>query len=108
MLGKALPRGMLRRRKRGAGKHANRRAKKRRLVIQTWSLVFAVIVLLVIVGMVWLWLVPGSRNAVAVTARTDDTGPGRRVVSRFPSPSKEAALDLVKRALQIRDPGKVP
>jgi len=107
VFGKVLPKGMRRKRRRDLGKHSNRRMKKQRLVIVTWSLVFAGIVLLAIIGIVWLWLDPESRDDSAANAKTTDTANGSQVVSRFPSPSKDAALNLVKRALVVRDPIKV-
>ena len=108
VFGKVLPKGMLRKRKRGTGKRANRRAKKERLVIMTWSLVFAGIVLVVIVGMVWLWLDPGSHDETAAKTHADNPGNGTRAASRSPSPSRDDAVNLVKRALLVRDPVKVP
>ena len=104
--GKELPQGVVRKKRRGSGKRVKSDRKKRKLVIMTWSLVFAGCVLLIVVGMVWLDL--RSNDDIAATAKTDDAGNGMLVASRFPSPSKDAARDLVQRALRIRDLAQVP
>ncbi len=73
-----------------------------------WSGVFALLGMAVISGALWLW---GSdeMDQSAATAEQQAAAPVvvERVVSRFESPSREAALELVKQALQIRDPDKV-
>ena len=90
------------------GKQAKRQDAKQRLVIRVWSTVFAVGVLLVVVAFVWLWLDPGARKRDMAMLKASQSAPGASRDSRFPSPSKEAAVDLVKRALLVRDPVKVP
>lgn len=102
--GTGLPKGVLRRKKRGEGRRGNRDRNRRRKVLMTWSVVFAVAVLGVLVLALWLWLrsdIKGTREHAATH------GGGKRVVSRFESPSEEVALDLVKHALMIREPAKV-
>ena len=77
----------------------------RRRVILMWSLTFTLVTLLVIGGFVMFWL-RSHRSA-------DKGGAGSRVggevrkVSQFVSPSEGEALERVKEALAIRDPGVV-
>jgi hypothetical protein len=77
-------------------------------VLMTWSAVFAVAVMGVLVLALWLWL-RSNMSRAEVSTRENVAAPGvdQRVVSRFESPSPELALDLVKHALLIRDPGQV-
>jgi hypothetical protein len=73
-----------------------------------WSAAIALVALLAIGGALWLWglnrmggsaAIAGGQAAVPVVEK--------RVVSRFASPTEEAAVNLVKQAILIRDPGKV-
>lgn len=100
----------MRKRRRGAGKQAKRKEEKQRLVIRVWSMVFVAAVLLLVVASVWLWLWLDRSGGVEDVAmlKTGHAAHGAPKTPRFPSPSKEAALDLVKRALRVRDPVKVP
>ena len=102
--GKEFPKGMLRRKKRNAGKRATRRGKRQRLVIATWSLVYALVVLLLVVAMVWLSVEPNPQDDAAGNA---NSGKDAAKAPRFPAPSKDAALSLVRHAMLIRDPVKV-
>lgn len=77
-------------------------------VHMTWSAVFVVAVLGVLVLALWLWLRANmGRAGVATREKVAAPGVEKRVVSRFESPSEEVALGLVKHALLIRDPGQV-
>ena len=128
VFGKERPKGMLRKRRRGASKHGNGDTKKQKLVIMTWSLVFAAVVVGIVIVLMALRLHSSSREKIAgmptsespgndlqEDSRLGGTGSGKgeiseddkRVVSRFPSPSKDVALSLVKRAMLIRDPAQV-
>jgi len=83
--------------------------KRRRLVIVTWSSVFALIALLIVGGTVALWL-RREKPQNLIIGKEDATSKAnaKRVASRFPSPTKEVAVDFVKRAMQVRDPARVP
>jgi len=74
-----------------------------------WSLVFALAGLVVIAGALWMWGT-GQQERTAEEAVQHGVAPvvEARVVSRFESPTREAALALVRQALQIRDPGQIP
>jgi hypothetical protein len=73
-----------------------------------WSVVFTLLVLVVIGGALWLWGTDEMERAAEVAEKEAETPVvEERVASRFESPTREAALDLVKRALQVREPGKV-
>jgi len=115
VFGKELPKGMLRRRRRGTSRRGNLDTKKQKLVIKTWSVVFAVVVMVVVVVMLCLRLAPESSGEAAPSGEVDtgkpkpeDPGHGVRVASQFPSPSQDASLSLVKQALMVHDPVKVP
>lgn len=78
-------------------------------VLMAWSGVWAVVVLGVVGGAAWFWLRHARMRAAAVAENLPElpTAGKTRVVSRFESPSQDEALDLVKRALAIREPGGV-
>lgn len=98
-----------RRNKDGARSRRHRGRRWRRRVVMVWSLVFSLVGLLAIGGALWLW---GAGQKAREAAETAQQGPPpvvvKRVVSRFESPTREAALALVKQALQVRDPGQIP
>ena len=73
-----------------------------------WSLVFALLGFAAIGTALLLW-VRAQMHRAAVTNTRQQPAPSveQRVTSRFASPSRETALSHVKRALQIREPGKV-
>ena len=73
-----------------------------------WSVIFTLVAFVVIGSVVWLWGRTQMRSAAA-TAAQQRSAPvvQKRVASRFESPSQDAAVNLVKRALQIREPGRV-
>ena len=70
-----------------------------------WSSVISVATLIVIGLAVSSWLLPQlSRKGAAVAGNAEWADSSVRVASRFPSPSRQEALHLVKRALSNRDP----
>lgn len=71
-----------------------------------WSAVAAVVVLGVVGTALWFWLRP-AMNRDGVKARGEAALAEARVVSRFESPSEGEALGWVKRAIAVREPGKV-
>lgn len=107
--GTGLPKGKRRRKKRSHGGRGDRVRNSRRRVIVTWSAVFAVFTMGVLGVTLWLWMRPQIDPAAAENEKKRAPAPEaiKLVASRFPSPSRDAALDLVKRALVLRDPGKV-
>ena len=92
----------LRSRRRGSGN----KARSRMLLI--WSAALSVVTLAVIGLAVSFWLLPYLFHGP-----TGDGGPlvnrdaQVRVASKFPSPSREQALELVKRAITNRDPDQL-
>jgi hypothetical protein len=77
-------------------------------MVVAWSLLFAGLALSVLGVVLWLWL--GASIDRSKEAELRDGVPSSsqvRIDSRFNSPSQEAALDLVQRALRVREPGKV-
>jgi hypothetical protein len=105
---KEMSRGTWRRRKRGEGGGRPRETKGQSKMLVVWSVVFAVVVFAVIGGAMWVKLLPMmKRDGAAVKKNGEPVGKEARVVSRFESPSQEAALELVKQALAVRDADKV-
>jgi hypothetical protein len=101
--GTGLPKAR-RRKKRRENVHGERTRSNRRKVIVTWSVVIMVAALGAIGGAVYFWLVPKMQHSAAALT---DSKTIERVVSRFESPSEEAAVALVKGALTIADPAMV-
>ena len=107
--GTGLSKRKRRRKKPGSeGRSPRRRKRWRSKVVMLWSGVFALLGMAAIVGALWLWGVDQVERSDA-TAEEQAAVPvvEERVVSRFESPTREAAMALVKRALQIRDPAQV-
>jgi len=112
MRGEGLPEGTWRNRRRDEG---GRRYRDREgmsegesKMLVRWSVALVLGVFVVIGIAVWLWMRPlMHRNDVTGKDKTEAPALERRVVSRFASPSREVAMDLVKRALLIRDPAMV-
>jgi hypothetical protein len=94
------PGGELRVRRQGSrGNAAHRKA------LLIWSSVLSVVTLTVIGLAVSFWLLPYLSKGPAPDAGTLFNYDARvRVASKFPSPSREKALEMVKRALANRDP----
>jgi hypothetical protein len=70
-----------------------------------WSTVLSVVTLSVIGLAVSFWLLPYLRRGPAKDAGTLFNYDAHvRVASKFPSPSREKALEMVKRAIANRDP----
>lgn len=81
-------------------------AHKRAVLI--WSAVLSSATLVVLGLAVFFWVMPYLRVAPAVSAGIGALPDAQvRVASKFPSPSREQALDLVRRALANVDPEKV-
>lgn len=82
---------------------AHSRERTRLLLI--WSCVLGLVAVVVIGMAISFWLRPRLQ---APTAEILENAPRRddqvRVASKFPSPSREAALEVVRRALEVRDP----
>lgn len=95
-----------RRRRRSEGPRGQRQSTRKRRVVLVWSSVFAALTLGLVVVSVWTWVNKSKgRGAADPTIKA----PGaERVASRFESPAEEEALDLVRKALAIRDEKEVP
>ena len=91
-----------RRRRGGRGNSARSRA------LLIWSAVLSVLTLIVIGLAVSFWLLPYLfRDPVGDAGLLVNRDAQVRVVSKFPSPSREQALEMVKRAITNRDPEKL-
>jgi len=103
MPGTGIPKGTRRRRKRSErGRHGERN------VILNWSILFSLLAALALVAAVYFWLQPQidaelSTNGSSAPDRDEQV----RVRSKFKSPPESEALGMVRRALEIREPGNV-
>lgn len=105
--GTGLPKGERRKKRRGE-RGGDRLRNNRYKVMLTWWVVLVVFAIGILIGAVWFWLLPNMRRSAAAGGGAAAKAPAEeRVVSRFASPSEEAALNLVKRAVKVRDPGMV-
>ncbi len=74
-----------------------------------WSSAFVLLAFGVIGVAVGLWIKSSKATSANAEVGTSAIYPmEKRTISRFESPSEEAALDCVKRALLVRDPAMVP
>lgn len=108
MPGVGASKGGRRRRRHGEGGRGNRERDKRRMVLFTWSLVVFSLTLVAMGVAVWLWAKQNRKppeeadEVAAAMPRVEE-----RVASRFASPSRDAALEFVRRALAIREAAQV-
>lgn len=97
--------GQRRSRRRGAG----RAGLEHRRWMSTWSLLFAAVALVTVAASLFFW--QRSREQIKAPSQAaaglDAPAAKVRVESKFPSPSEEQALALVKQALLNRDPARV-
>lgn len=106
--GTGLPRGSRKKRRHGEGKHGDLRQAQQKATIWVWSLVLALLAFGVIGFAVAMWIKSSKETSAGVERGTNATYPmTKRVTSRFESPSEEAALEWVKRALLVRDPAMI-
>lgn len=86
----------------------DRRKQQRRVIVIGWSIALGCLTF-AIVGFAFVsWIRPILGRAKDTTERDRVVKEGRvRKVSKFPSPSKEEALALVRQALAVREPAAV-
>lgn len=72
-----------------------------------WSVMLATVTLAVLGVCFSLWVRTRISSEVVATV-SDETPASERVASKFPSPSQEEALELVKRALANRNQSQIP
>lgn len=83
--------------------HKHRNAAERRRMVILWSVLMTVVTTAVIGGFMWFWL----RSHAGRKSDGDTGGREVRIAAKFATPGEDEALDLVKRALATRDPGRV-
>ncbi len=105
MPGVGASKGVRRRKRKGESSRGNRLRNNRRKVMITWSVVFMLLIVVMVGWAVWLKVKPAPVDS------TDEAQSApvvqERVASRFPSPTEEEALSMVRRALTIREPANV-
>ena len=98
-----LPRGERRSRRRGRSHTVDKRSAR------LWLILLGGGTLVVITTAVFLWLMPRfDPEAMEIRSLVAEDAKKVRVPSRFPSPSREESLKLVRRALATRDPAAAP
>ena len=110
MKGTGLPRKRRDKRRKSAegGKTGKARVFRRRALLTT-TFVFAGLAVVLIGGFFWMWLKPKMESGKSeVQQKQAQAAPLVRVASKFPSPSEEDALGMVKLALAIREPERIP
>jgi hypothetical protein len=105
--GTGLPKGVRKRKRRHENSRGNRTRNHRKKVLMVWSWVLGLAATGAMGVIIWFWLWPQIQNRLAAPQDVAASQPSERVVSRFPSPSEEAALALVKKAISIRDATQV-
>jgi hypothetical protein len=106
MPGVGQAKGELRKRRRGESPASERARNNRRKVMLMWSTIFVFLTVAVMGTAIWLWLRPKISPAPVVAHETVRKIE-ERVVSKFESPTEDAALARVKGALSNRDVSKV-
>ncbi len=103
MPGTGMPKGVRRRRKR-----SERARQGDSKLIFNWSLLLGVLAAVSLMGALFFWLLPQIRagRAHGIKSETEHESVVSSI-SKFSSPSETEALNLVKRALAIRDPAQV-
>ncbi len=77
--------------------------------ITLWSWILSITTLIVIGLTVSFWLLPYVfRTPSESSEALFSPGSSVRIASKFPSPSREQSLELVKRAIANRDPAQLP
>jgi hypothetical protein len=76
-------------------------------VVLTWTALLVVAVLGVLVFFLWSWVRPRMDRQQLTAEEQAALHANTRKVSAFDSPSEQAALELVKQALVLRDPAMV-
>jgi hypothetical protein len=113
--GTGMPREIRRKRRRGElsgtrdldARSIRVRLARRRVII-AWSSLFLFLVCAAFAVILWSWLRGQMNRNAAISATPEAPEIQTRVVSRFPSPSEDEALRLVKQALAIRDEAAIP
>lgn len=106
--GTGLPKGERRKRRRGERGGGDAIRSKQRQVMLTWSLILVLLALSGLGTAVWFWLRQSmNRETSAKGGSPVERVIEKRVASRFESPTEREALDLVRRALSVRDPASV-
>lgn len=76
-------------------------------MILTWTVLLVMAVLGVLAFFFWSWVQPRMARQPLTAEEQAALNIQDRNISAFDSPSEQAALDLVKQALDLRDPGMV-
>lgn len=107
MPGTGLPKNGRRKRRRrsGEGGISDRGRKGQRNRVLGWTFLLAWAAVLLLVFTVWMWVMPKISSKNALVTREPELA--KRVVSKFPSPSEQEALAMVKQALSIRNAAEI-
>jgi hypothetical protein len=76
-------------------------------VVFAWSAVIILATVGFLGGVVWFWIQSNKVHPDPANAEKEVPPVVERVVSRFPSPTEDEALKMVKSGLQVHEPAKV-
>ena len=108
MPGTGLPKGERRTRRRSDGGRGNKVREGRKLIVVIWSVLGCGVVVAALGAVFWIWIHNKLKeSAGGVAASRVDVPLEPRVASKFPSPSQDNAVRLVRSALTERDPAKI-
>ena len=80
----------------------------RQVLIHRWSIALGIAAAIVLCGAFFLWLRPMmARRVDGSSVAKQDREELVKIASKFPSPSRDEAIDIVTNALANRDPAKV-
>lgn len=104
--GTGQAKGTRRRRRKSENSRGNRHRNNRHRVVMAWSILFVVIAVGVMAVALWFWTAD-NMNRVGVVADSQGAAAKARVDSRFPSPTSDEAVSLVKRALRVQSEDEI-
>ncbi len=85
-------------------RHGSRQNAARRKAIKLWSIALGIAALMVMAAAFFLWLLPMLTHGSGASKSTGNfKDADARIISKFPSPGKDEAIQLVKDALANRD-----
>lgn len=104
--GTGRAKGMRRRRRHNEGGQSRQSSQYRQRVLVAWSALLVIVTVIVMSVAIWFWTADNMNRGVVEPDR-QDSGARERVDSKFKSPTREEALELVKSALRVRTEDEV-
>lgn len=108
MPGTGLPKGERRKRKRSEGGRNSKVRQGRALAIKIWSVMLASAALVCLGVGFWFGFRPSEKKTSGQVAAPPVPVETPRKAIRFPAPSEDEAIEIVKKGLAVRDVAEVP